>query len=386
MGSCRSLLLRVLVAWLLSTGGGVPLEYDMRMLKRRCCRGNECDYLPLGATTCPSPYSFDVELAGWDCTAQAPCQKLFRALALMAGGEMRTDECYSALLEANADMRVDTTCRPLAEGFGTKTVSAARANLAVAILLRERDKQRAHRLLTMAVICDAENTAAVHNLLLLGGEVACADLSDHGEPAADKPCEELPGYHSRMLHDKHRNIVYANAIASALQQRPNARVLDIGAGSGLLAFIAASHGAKRVDALEMVLPVAAVASLNAAANRHLTGNAVHVWPVKSKDFSVNADVGELPSSAGAGYHADIVVHEIFDPSLLGEGVLVCVLQIAPHPQRADICHVRSPLRAPPARLPCLCTSCQCCHSPRLTQSRATHTAPTSRCCQRCGTS
>ena len=66
MGSCRSLLLRVLVAWLLSTGGGVPLEYDMRMLKRRCCRGNDCDYLPLGATTCPSPYSFDVELAGWD--------------------------------------------------------------------------------------------------------------------------------------------------------------------------------------------------------------------------------------------------------------------------------------------------------------------------------
>ena len=384
MGSCRSLLLRVMVAWLLSTGGGVPLEHDMRMLKRRCCRGNDCDYLPLGATTCPSPYSFDVEWAGWECTAQAPCQKLFRALALMAGGEMRTDECYSALLEANADMRVDTTCRPLAEGFGTKTVSAARANLAVAILLRERDQQRAHRLLTMAVICDAENTAAVHNLLLLGGEVACADLSDHGEPAADKPCEELPGYHLRMLHDKHRNIVYANAIASALQQRPNARVLDIGAGSGLLAFIAASHGAKRVDALEMVLPVAAVASLNAAANRHLTGNAVHVWPVKSQDFPVNADMGGLSSSAGGGYHADIVVHEIFDPSLLGEGVLVCVLQIAP-PACGHLSRVIS-FTSPARTLTVSLHLRQCCHSPHLTQSRATDAAPTSRCWQGCGTS
>lgn len=167
----------------------------------------------------------------------------------------------------------------------------------------------------MALLCDDENAAASHNLLQVGGYAACADMADHGEPPAGKECDRLPGYHLRMLQDVARNKVYESAIQWALKQRPGARVLDIGAGSGLLAFMSAAHGARRVDALEMVLPVAAMARVNAAFNAH--GRAVRVWPIRSHDFPQQA----LPHQEHASYQADVIVHEIFDPSMLGEGVL-----------------------------------------------------------------
>jgi predicted RNA methylase len=167
----------------------------------------------------------------------------------------------------------------------------------------------------MALLCDDDNAAAFHNLLQLGGQAACADLADHGEPAGAKECESVPGYHLRMLHDAARNDVYKSAIEWALQKRPGARVLDVGAGSGLLAFVAAANSAQRVDALEMVLPVAAVARANVRANAR--EDLVHVWPVKSYDFPQQA----LPHALQASYRADVIVHEIFDPCMLGEGVL-----------------------------------------------------------------
>ena len=196
------------------------------------------------------------------------------------------------------------------------------AHIRVATLMRTRDltgMRSAYRLLTMALLCDDENEAALHNLLQLGGHAACADMADHGEPPADKVCEDVPGYHVRMLHDTARNEMYETAIKWSLKQRPAAVVLDIGAGSGLLALVAAASGARRVDALEMLLPVAAVARANVVANG--LRDIVHVWPVKSQDFPQQA----LPQALWHSYRADIIVHEIFDPCMLGEGVLPAML-------------------------------------------------------------
>ena len=110
-------------------------------------------------------------------------------------GLIRSDECYHTLLEAHLKMPVRTTGQPSAVGYGRKSASAVRSNLAVAALLRERSlagMQRAHRLLTMALLCDDENAAAFHNLLQLGGQAACADLADHGESSGD-PQKCCPG-------------------------------------------------------------------------------------------------------------------------------------------------------------------------------------------------
>ena len=295
------------------------LLFDVRMLKVRCCRdARECEYLPLSEAACAEGWRQDHDRRGWECTAQVPCQKLMQALDMMNAGQVNTDLCFQTLLQVQEKMRVDTTGRPTAPGFGHKCASTVRNNLAVATLMRQRNMkgmQRAHRLFTMAVLCDNENAAAVHNLMELGGSSACADMADHGEPGQDKLCEELPGYHLRMLHDHPRNRAYESAIKWALEERPGARVLDIGAGSGLLSFVAAKHGAQRVDALEMILPVAAAARANVAANG--LNDIVHVWPVKSHNFPEDA----LPASEHASYRPDVIVHEIFDPCMLGEGVL-----------------------------------------------------------------
>ena len=61
-------------------------------------------------------------------------------------------------------------------------------------------------------------------------------------------------YHFPMIADTTRNGCFERAISRHLRERPRARahVLDIGAGSGLLAMLAVRHGAERVSSLEMV--------------------------------------------------------------------------------------------------------------------------------------
>lgn len=333
---------------LLTAAGGAALQFDMRMLKVRCCAadgatgGVTCKYLPVGATSCPAGLTADIERRGWECTAHDACGKLQEALAMMNLGQVKTEACYGALREVHSMMRVDARGRPTVEGVGRKCASTVRTNLAVAVLMQARDLEAlrsAHRLLTMALLCDDENSAAMHNLEQLGGHAACADMADHGEPLAGKECDSVPGYHLRMLHDTARNAAYKSAIEWALRQRPGARVLDIGAGSGLLAFLSAAHGARRVDALEMVLPVAAVARANTALNA--LGDVVKVWPVKSHDFPQHA----LPQWEQASYSVDIIVHEIFDPSMLGEGVVPAMRDAAERLASAETILVPQAARA-----------------------------------------
>ena len=66
----------------------------------------------------------------------------------------------------------------------------------------------------------------------------------------------LLNYHFAMVADEQRNGSFNRALATAVGRAgPDCRVLDIGAGSGLLAMMAARAGAHHVTSLEMVTNV-----------------------------------------------------------------------------------------------------------------------------------
>lgn len=120
--------------------------------------------------------------------------------------------------------------------------------------------------------------------------------------------ELVPRWHFGMLNDLNRNVVFQKAIESAVQVGDH--VLDIGSGSGLLAMIAARTGAEHVTSCEMVPPLAAAAARIVAGNG--LGEVVTVVNCRSDQLTVGAD---LPQPV------DVIVTEIVDCGLIGEGIL-----------------------------------------------------------------
>ncbi|MCB2184951.1 MAG: tetratricopeptide repeat protein [Deltaproteobacteria bacterium] len=118
----------------------------------------------------------------------------------------------------------------------------------------------------------------------------------------------VPRWHFAMLNDQARNQAYQNALARAVQ--PGMLVLDIGAGSGLLSLLAIAAGAEKVYACEMSPLLAAKAREIVAAN-HLSER-IQIIPQSSLSLQIGRD---LPRPA------DLLVTEIFDAGLLGEGVI-----------------------------------------------------------------
>lgn len=114
-----------------------------------------------------------------------------------------------------------------------------------------------------------------------------------------------------MLTDESRCAKYAAAIRTVVNVRRAPTVLDIGAGTGLLALLAARAGASNVHAVEMYEPLAVLADDIVDAN--VMTEVVQVHPVRSTDLKV--DVNGLPK------RADVLVTEIFDSALLGEACL-----------------------------------------------------------------
>ena len=139
--------------------------------------------------------------------------------------------------------------------------------------------------------------------------------------AAEAAAAVAASSHLDMLNDAPRNEAYARALgrcAVEAKAGPPLRALDIGAGTGLLSMLAAramqaarSSGG-RVDACELHPPMAELAE------RCLRGNGLLDDPVflhKARSDELKAGV-ELAEG-----RASLLVSEIFDSSLLGEGVI-----------------------------------------------------------------
>ncbi|WP_083101195.1 50S ribosomal protein L11 methyltransferase [Pseudophaeobacter leonis] len=134
----------------------------------------------------------------------------------------------------------------------------------------------------------------------------------------------VPRWHFPMLADRARNSAYAEAIATKV--KPGDVVLDIGCGAGLTAMLAARAGAKHVYTCEQQ-PLIAQAAERVIAQNGLSDR-ITVIPKWSHTIVVGVDIPEA---------ADVVISEIVDTVLLGEGAL------------ATLTHAMSALAKPQAR-------------------------------------
>jgi SAM-dependent methyltransferase len=121
----------------------------------------------------------------------------------------------------------------------------------------------------------------------------------------------IGSWYFSMVQDSERHRLYAEAFAATI--RPGSIVLDIGAGTGLFAMMAARAGAGLVVAYERNPAVAAVARRSVARNglsdrvKIVTGDAL------------DAEVGEdLPR------HADVLIWDNLANNLLGAGGVATV--------------------------------------------------------------
>lgn len=130
------------------------------------------------------------------------------------------------------------------------------------------------------------------------------------------PGAPLLSYHFPMIAEQPRNVRYERALLRAIRayQRANdgrgPHVLDIGSGTGLLALMAARGGARQVTSVEMVPAIAEVARQIVARNGY--ADVVTILNTRSDELSLYAMGGEP---------ADLLVSELIDDHVIGDGVL-----------------------------------------------------------------
>lgn len=118
----------------------------------------------------------------------------------------------------------------------------------------------------------------------------------------------VPKWHFRIVRDEVRNEAYDEALRRAVE--PGMRVLDIGAGTGLLAMMAARAGAEAVVSCEMNRAIADAAAEIVARNGY--SDRIKLVAKRSDEIEAAADMG------GA---ADLLVSEIISNDMLGQNVL-----------------------------------------------------------------
>lgn len=130
-------------------------------------------------------------------------------------------------------------------------------------------------------------------------------------------CALIPRWHFAMLNDLGRNQAFAAAIREAID--PDSLVLDIGSGTGLLAMLAAQHGGTQIVSCEANRLIARMATQIVAHNGF--DDRIRVLPKLSTDLIIGKD---LPRPA------DLLVTEIVDCGLLGEGILPTIRHARTH--------------------------------------------------------
>jgi type III protein arginine methyltransferase len=129
-------------------------------------------------------------------------------------------------------------------------------------------------------------------------------------PATQERAHGLPSWYVPMLLDQSRNEAYRAAIQGALASQPAQLVLDIGAGCGLLSMLAATHGAERVAGCEVHPAIARIGG--EIARQNALDHQITLIPKDCRQLQIPADLPE---------RADLAVFELFDCSLIGEGIL-----------------------------------------------------------------
>lgn len=116
-----------------------------------------------------------------------------------------------------------------------------------------------------------------------------------------------------MLHDHERNEKYFRALKKAIDKMHEcnklANVLDIGTGTGLLSMMAVKGGADSVIACEAFRPMADCAERIIESN----GMADSIRIIKKRSTDLREE--DLPQ------RANILVTEVFDTELIGEGAI-----------------------------------------------------------------
>lgn len=120
--------------------------------------------------------------------------------------------------------------------------------------------------------------------------------------------QRISSWHFEMLADTARNEAYDTALKNAVKE--GMHVLDIGTGSGLLSMMAVRAGAQKVTACEFVPTLAEVA--NQVVKDNNMEAKIKIWNKKSTSLKVGKELSGK---------ADLLVSEILDAGLLGEGVI-----------------------------------------------------------------
>jgi type II protein arginine methyltransferase len=194
---------------------------------------------------------------------------------------VRNEQEYPIVMTCDA-----ATLEPLLGQVGTRPVLLARL---ACLLLAKGQSERARELCVKAIAqapFDAElNTIA-------------AQVFSH----------EVPRWYFYMVCDTARNRAYEMALHRAI--RPGDRVLDIGAGTGLFAMMAARAGAAEVVTCEANVVVAAAVSEIIVRNN--LADRVRVVAKHSADLEMGVDLAEP---------ADVLVWDVLSSNMLGAGAL-----------------------------------------------------------------
>lgn len=128
--------------------------------------------------------------------------------------------------------------------------------------------------------------------------------------------QTVPRWHFAMLNDIERNDAFAKALEQVVE--PGSHVLDIGSGTGLLAIMAVRAGAEKVTTCEVNPILAEIA--REIVMRHGMAGVISVIGKRSTDLQVGVDLEP----------ADLVISEIVDCGLIGEGLLPTVRHARTH--------------------------------------------------------
>jgi len=130
------------------------------------------------------------------------------------------------------------------------------------------------------------------------------------QPAASHPRTALlPSWYVPMIADQVRNGAYQTALENALRSNSQT-VLDIGSGCALLSMMAASAGARHVYGCEVNPAISRIGQQVIERNRQA-----------ERITLINRDCRKMQVPEALAEKADLAVFELFDCSLIGEGVL-----------------------------------------------------------------